>query len=186
MCEKVRENDMLLPLFSPVFSPPLSSPLFSPLLSSPLSSPLLSPLLPSPLLSPLLPSPPLSPLSHLSVLSLPSARPPPFTGEWFTEYAYIDTEGGSQQQCVQRNNTDGYRRVWARRDVGEAAECLVLPNAPTCIQGGWTRVNHLGNGRDGVPLNFTWTIPYFPSGRSKLAVLRVRYVRMRVHAFMHV
>ena len=69
MCEKVRENDMLLPLFSPVFSPPLSSPLFSPLLPSPLSlSPPLSPLLPSPLLpsplsssslfSPLLPSPP--------------------------------------------------------------------------------------------------------------------------------
>lgn len=69
-------------------------------------------------------------------------------------------------------------RMWAPKDVNQASECLVLPNAPACMQGGWTRVNHLGNGRDGVPLNITWRIPYFPSNTTKLAVLRVRYVCM--------
>jgi len=96
-------------------------------------------------------------------------------GVWFTEYAHIDTEEVSQQECQRRNNTDGYMRMWAPKDVNQASECLVLPNAPACMQGGWTRVNHLGNGRDGVPLNITWRIPYFPSNTTKLAVLRVRY-----------
>ena len=31
----------------------------------------------------------------------------------------------------------------------------------------WTRVNHLGNSKDLVPLNCTWTIPYFPSENEK-------------------
>ena len=121
-----------------------------------------------------------SPLSTLSHVSPFSSRLPPFTGVWFTEYAHIDTEEVSLQECQRRNNTDGYMRMWAPKDVNQPSECLVLPNAPACMQGGWTRVNHLGNGRDGVPLNITWRIPYFPSNRTKLAVLRVRYVCMHL------
>ena len=100
----------------------------------------------------------------------------PHTGTWFTEYGYIDIDSTATTEaiCNSRNNTDGYRRVWARRDIDQSFECLVLPGAPACMQGGWTRVNHLGNSRDGVPLNITWRIPYFPSNRAKLAVVRVR------------
>ena len=31
--------------------------------------------------------------------------------------------------------------------------------APVCQQADWSRVNHLGNGREGQPLTFNWTIP---------------------------
>ena len=92
------------------------------------------------------------------------------------EYAWIDTEDISEEECRNKNNTDGYRRVYYQPKHGEDRTCLVLPNAPECIQGGWTRVNHLGNSRDGVPLNYTWRVPYFPSQRNKLAVIRVRWV----------
>ena len=100
----------------------------------------------------------------------------PHTGTWFTEYGYIDIDSTATTEaiCNSRNNIDGYRRVWARTDIDQPFQCLVLPGAPTCTQAGWTRVNHLGSSRDGVPLNFTWRIPYFPSNRAKLAVVRVR------------
>ena len=99
-----------------------------------------------------------------------------FTGEWFTEYAWIDIDSNanSQQACINRNLTDQLRRVWAPPSFGDSAACLVLPPPPVCIQGGWSRVNHLGNGRDGVPLNYTWELPFFPSQETKLAVVRIR------------
>lgn len=31
--------------------------------------------------------------------------------------------------------------------------------APECKLGEWSRVNHLGNGRDGKPTNYKWTVP---------------------------
>lgn len=107
-----------------------------------------------------------------------------YPGTWFTEYAYIDEEEGTEQQCINRNNTNGLRRVWAPKAFGDDPSCLVLPNAPECIQGGWSRDNHLGNGRDGVPLNYTWTLPYFPSGRSKIAILRLRWGLLLYYAFI--
>ena len=57
----------------------------------------------------------------------------------------------------------------------------MLPDPPVCEQVGWTRVNHLGNSQEGVPLNFTWRLPYFPSGNDKIAVLRIRYMYMYIH-----
>lgn len=32
---------------------------------------------------------------------------------------------------------------------------------PACEQVGWTRVNHLGNGRHGQPVHYNWTLPAF-------------------------
>jgi len=56
--------------------------------------------------------------------------------------------------------------------------------APVCQQADWSRVNHLGNGREGQPLTFNWTIPelsklgqYFDTKNNQFAkcALRLRY-----------
>ena len=99
-------------------------------------------------------------------------------GTWWLARSYIDIDVNSvtKSSCQSRNNTlDGYTRYWDMPSFGAAAACLVAPKAPDCQLAPWSRVNHLGNGRSGVPLNYTWTIPYFPSGSTKLAVVRLRY-----------
>ena len=103
----------------------------------------------------------------------------PFSGVWYTEYAYIDYDRdiSTPTECSQRNanSPDGYRRVWAKPTYFDTTyRCLILPGPPECVQAGWSRDNHLGNGRDGVPLNYTWKIPYFPSETQKLIVVRIR------------
>jgi hypothetical protein len=56
---------------------------------------------------------------------------------------------------------------------------------PICEQASWSRVNHLGNGRNGQPVTFNWTLPTIntikqsgvyisPDGFAK-CVLRLRY-----------
>eukprot|EP00049_Salpingoeca_infusionum_P009366 m.156112 g.156112 ORF g.156112 m.156112 type:complete len:746 (-) comp14313_c0_seq4:1450-3687(-) len=54
--------------------------------------------------------------------------------------------------------------------------------APECIQADWSRVNHLGNGRDGQPNRYNWTLPHLslsPFDKTKAVphrcVLRLRY-----------
>lgn len=95
-------------------------------------------------------------------------------GHWFVQYAHIDIENVNQATCTQNNGTNGLMRMWAPTTFGGNPTCLVLPPAPQCQPASWSRVNHLGNGRDGVPLNYTWTLPYFPSGREKYVVVRLR------------
>ena len=100
-------------------------------------------------------------------------------GTWFTEYGYIDIDrdATSETLCNSRSESlpRGYSAVWAPPNWRERTEmCLILGPAPECIQAGWSRVNHLGNGRDGVPLNYTWTVPHFLNDQYKLAVLRLR------------
>lgn len=90
-------------------------------------------------------------------------------GDWFLSYPYIDIESVPEADCT------GDSRVWAPANYGENSRCLVLAPPVDCQQVGWTRVNHLGNGRDGVPLNYTWTIPYFPSQEEKKIIIRIRY-----------
>ena len=113
----------------------------------------------------------LNPTSSLTCLLLPP-------GTWFLEYAYIDVDSTvtSEAGCNGRDGFDGLPRVWARRRIDTALQCLVLPSPPTCSPAAWSRVNHLGNGRDGVPLNYTWEMPYFPSTGTKKVVVRIRYV----------
>lgn len=99
------------------------------------------------------------------------------SGTWYTEYAYIDVEDSSvtQAMCGQLNNSDGLQRVWHPMRAGQTENrCLVLPPPPVCRPAPRSRVNHLGNGVDGVPLNYTWTLPYFPSGVAKRVVVRIR------------
>lgn len=101
-------------------------------------------------------------------------------GRWFTEYGYIDidTTANSLPLCMSRNNSlpRNYRAVWSHANWAEPDEsCLILGPPPECTQVGWSRVNHLGNGRDGVPLNYTWKIPHFLNNGNKLAVIRMRY-----------
>lgn len=100
-------------------------------------------------------------------------------GTWFTEYGYvdIDTTIANLAECLAKNTTlpSGYSTVWAQASWAEASEqCLILGPPPECDQVGWSRVNHLGNSREGVPLNYTWRIPSF-FGKNKLAVVRIRY-----------
>lgn len=105
-------------------------------------------------------------------------------GVWFTEYGYIDIDdtARNENQCRQRNATlpRGYTTVWYfaswAAQVEGTRQCLVLGPAPECMQVGWSRVNHLGNSRDGVPLNYTWKIPHFLNNKEKLAVVRLRWV----------
>eukprot|EP00808_Paulinella_micropora_P014542 g51224.t1 len=57
--------------------------------------------------------------------------------------------------------------------------------APACEQVGWSRVNHLGNGRHGQPLHWNWTLPTYQqlldSGNTETqpgfikCVARIRY-----------
>ena len=99
-----------------------------------------------------------------------------FAGEWFTGYAYIDVvDEPTEIACDQRNGeNDGLTYMWKPKKIGEAPSCLVLPAQPACEAADWTRVNHLGNGRDGVPLNYTWRLPYFPTDTLKRIVVRIR------------
>ncbi len=128
-------------------------------------------------LSPSLPSffslsPTLPPFFLSLSLSLPlfslSLSLPISLGDWFTAYPYIDIVNVAEGNCASAN------RVWAPAEYGQSSQCLVLPPPLDCQQVGWSRSNHLGNGRDGVPLNYTWTIPYFPSGLEKRVVVRIR------------
>ena len=97
-----------------------------------------------------------------------------YTGTWWVSRSYIDIESVSKRICEHLNGTDGYTRYWDSPTFEGDNTCLVAPKVPTCTLAPWSRVNHLGNGREGVPLNYTWTIPYFPSRNTKLAVLRLR------------
>ena len=158
-----------------------------------LSPPLSPPLLPFPFSQPhplFLPLPPPPPLYGNSYADSPSvgrhwskynnrAECEQNSGTWFTEYGYIDidTTAVSEGVCSNRNTslTRGYSSVWAYAKWGDSTkQCLILGPAPQCLQVGWSRANHNGNGRDGVPLNYTWRLPHFLNNVQKLAVVRIR------------
>ncbi|EDO37140.1 predicted protein [Nematostella vectensis] len=92
-------------------------------------------------------------------------------GTWTEFTNYLETAPGNEQQCKAKGN----KYVWGLRHGHTQKECLVRLDEPDCKQANWTRVNHLGNGREGVPLNYTWTIPSFPSGKDYRCIFRIRY-----------
>lgn len=96
-------------------------------------------------------------------------------GTWKDVYQYLekDTKLPKKSICESREN-----RVWGTpRDAlsPEQEECLVVPPKLVCQKAPHTRTNHLGDTSDVTPANFTWTLPYFPSGMTKKCALRIRY-----------
>ena len=94
-------------------------------------------------------------------------------GEWLEFHNYLEKmpEIKSEADCKAK----GYN--WARPLYGYALECLVPLKEPDCEAAPWTRVNHLGNGAKGdlqTP-SYMWNLPHFPSDRTQVCVLRIRY-----------
>ncbi|XP_059178656.1 protein DD3-3-like [Physella acuta] len=99
-------------------------------------------------------------------------------GTWLLMYNYLekDTSKKSQSTC-ESSKQAGLTYKWAvpQDSTSYQPECLILLDAPDCQVAPWSRSNHLGNGRDGLPLNYTWTLPHFPSKKNKQCVFRFRY-----------
>ncbi|XP_041348276.1 protein DD3-3-like [Gigantopelta aegis] len=99
--------------------------------------------------------------------------------QWVDFHNYLEkaTEFKTEASCVTANKA-GLKYVWGipydASDVSKK-ECLVQLDQPDCGEAPWSRSNHLGNGRDGQALNYTWILPHFPSGKTQRCVFRMRY-----------
>ncbi|XP_052266870.1 protein DD3-3-like [Dreissena polymorpha] len=102
------------------------------------------------------------------------------SGRWIQFYNYLEKAPAftSEAACVAASSGK-VRYIWGvphdASDVN-AKQCLVALGTVDCKAAPWSRSNHLGNGRgDGLPLTYTWTLPYFPSSHDHKCVLRMRY-----------
>ncbi|KAH9496348.1 Protein DD3-3 [Bulinus truncatus] len=99
-------------------------------------------------------------------------------GTWMLLYNYLEkAKDKTSQSACENTKVTGYTYKWLTPHDSDTynPECLVMLDQPECKEAPWSRSNHLGNGRDGLPLNYTWTLPYFPSGKSKRCAFRFRY-----------
>jgi hypothetical protein len=105
-------------------------------------------------------------------------------GEWqdFESYLELAPEYTTKAQCeAQSEGTIKYKwgkpydpkKIVNHQNIADA--CMVALPEVDCKPADWSRVNHLGNGRDPLPLNYTWELPYFPSEKRKRCVFRLRY-----------
>nr|XP_002122731.1 protein DD3-3-like [Ciona intestinalis] len=110
-------------------------------------------------------------------------------GQWVDYHNYLElaptytTEATCLAQNTAEKTSAGIVYAWGKpynqkkivdhETINDA--CFVKPPVLDCKPAGWSRVNHLGNSLDGVPLNYTWKIPHFPSGNKKRCVFRIRY-----------
>ena len=78
--------------------------------------------------------------NHLVYRCIPSPSTAPGSAQYQAAWAAITSSACSSAQGTWQNYTHN------------------LP-PPVCMQAEWTRVNHLGNGRQGDTLSFDWTIP---------------------------
>ncbi|KAL5014550.1 hypothetical protein ScPMuIL_008820 [Solemya velum] len=100
-------------------------------------------------------------------------------GQWTTFHSYLEkaTSYTEEKDCL-KNKGDGLKYIWELPYDAEdlqKKECLIQLDKPHCVESPWSRSNHLGNGRDGLPLDYKWLLPYFPSGAEKRCVFRMRY-----------
>ena len=97
-------------------------------------------------------------------------------GEWleFSNYLEKAKKYKSEKACIAASSNK-INMIWARPHGSVNKECLVSLDKPDCIQAPWSRDNHLGNGKEGEALNYTWSIPYFPSVQKQRCVIRIRY-----------
>ncbi|XP_078001277.1 protein DD3-3-like [Glandiceps talaboti] len=95
-------------------------------------------------------------------------------GDWLDFINYLEEapDYTTKDACEAQSG-----HVWGRPYKTESVEerCVVALEEPDCQQAAWTRDNHLGDSRDGMPANYTWTLPYFPSMNTKRCVFRFRY-----------
>ncbi|XP_078594985.1 protein DD3-3-like isoform X2 [Branchiostoma floridae x Branchiostoma japonicum] len=98
-------------------------------------------------------------------------------GEWRAYYSYLEKAPTVSQADCQGEGRSGLRYVYGypEGEDSDTQTCLVLPPAPDCQPAPWSRSNHLGNSREGQASNYTWVLPYFPSGNTKRCVVRIRY-----------
>ncbi|CAG5125431.1 unnamed protein product [Candidula unifasciata] len=97
-------------------------------------------------------------------------------GVWNLLYSYLEKAPDKRSQAAcDATKVTGLTYKWAVPFDGTVPECLVLLDKPDCREAPWSRSNHLGNGVHGLPLNYTWTLPNFPSGKIKSCVFRIRY-----------
>ena len=97
-------------------------------------------------------------------------------GQWLEFYNYLEkaTHLKTEATCLAASK-NGVKYIWGRTlYFPEKEECLVALPPPECKPAMWTRVNHLGNGRGGQPLNYKWKLPHFPSGSTQRCILRIR------------
>ena len=97
-------------------------------------------------------------------------------GAWleFTNYLELAPQFDTKDTCEAASDNDVTYK-WARPIGHFDEQCLVLLDAPECLDAPWTRPNHLGNGYGGEPVSYEWKIPFFPSAQQQRCVLRVRY-----------
>ncbi|XP_013392122.1 protein DD3-3 [Lingula anatina] len=99
---------------------------------------------------------------------------------WVDFYNYLEKapQYDTETKCIDARLKDNIEYIWQipyDSVDAQSKECLVPLPEPECMEAPWTRVNHNGNTRDGVASNYTWTLPYFPSGSDQRCILRVRY-----------
>lgn len=100
-------------------------------------------------------------------------------GTWTAFYNFLEyaPEYTTQQQCLNAQTKGGLPLFWAlpSDSVDMQPKCLVQLPVPDCQQAPWSRSNHNGNGLFGVMTNYTWTLPFYPSGTEQRCAFRLRY-----------
>lgn len=103
-------------------------------------------------------------------------------GEWFEFSNYLEepTVQYNSKEACEGASTKDIPLVWGipyrTQDLDTKPlkeKCLVGLDKPHCELSPWSRDNHLGNGRDGVPLNYTWVLPHFQ--KEQRCIFRIRY-----------
>lgn len=106
-------------------------------------------------------------------------------GIWVNFHNYLEIiPGKTKIQCRRM----GYKYFWGipyrsedldqlqGKDPEQWKKCLVRLPRPVCKVAPKTRTNHLGNGKNILPVTFNWKLPYFTSGQEQRCVLRARCV----------
>jgi hypothetical protein len=101
-------------------------------------------------------------------------------GHWLAVTKVLETlpTYTTETACRNANGTDrvGNEKLWWGSIIeGKESACHTVPGAPFCSEAPWSRVNHLGNGRDAQANNFTWVLPYYVNPEDKRCVFRMRY-----------
>ena len=101
-------------------------------------------------------------------------------GHWLAVTKVLETHSSyaSEAACNAASGkaaVGGVTLWWGPKIENKTSECHTVPDAPKCSEAPWSRVNHLGNGRDAQANNFTWVLPYYAIPEDKRCVFRMRY-----------